>query len=241
MTVPPAITGTEKYRDYYGEDARRDEWRRVCASAKCANIVRLCGDIPHERILEIGCGSGEILAELCRRKIGSELTGIEISESGLDRLREKSIPCLADARLFDGARVPFQDQTFDLAVLSHVVEHLEHPRMMLYEAGRVAKHVFVEVPLEHTARMKSDFDFNEVGHINFYTAKTIRRLLQTSGMVVERQLIADTSREMLEFMLGRRGIIQHAVRNLALHIAPGLAQRIFVYHCALLARPISSI
>jgi hypothetical protein len=42
---------------------------------------------------------------------------------------------LAEARTYDGYRIPYGDKRFDLAVLSHVVEHLEHPRLLLYEAS----------------------------------------------------------------------------------------------------------
>ena len=45
---------------------------------------------------------------------------------------------LVESKLFDGARVPYPDNSFDLAYMSHVVEHLEHPRQLIYEAARVA-------------------------------------------------------------------------------------------------------
>ncbi|MDA0893080.1 MAG: class I SAM-dependent methyltransferase [Proteobacteria bacterium] len=231
-----AIAGVEKYRDYYSEGGGQAEWRRMCAETKADNIINLCSDFRCETVLEIGCGSGDILQELGNRGFANELSGIEISSSGLERMKQKSIPGLKEALHFDGDVLPFEDQTFDLVVLSHVVEHLEHPRKMLHEARRVARYVFVEVPLEHTARLGSDFDFNEVGHINFYTAKTIRRLLQTSGLVIENQIVTDTTREMLTFQMGKRGIIQHGVRASALRLLPGLAQKLFVYHSALVAR-----
>ncbi len=51
---------------------------------------------------------------------------------------------------------------------SHVVEH---PRTLLHEARRVARHVFVEVPLEHNLRLPRDFAADDLGHINAYTRK----------------------------------------------------------------------
>ena len=52
------------------------------------------------------------------------------------------------AQDFDGSPIPFRDQTFNLAVLNHVVEHLESPRELIREAAQVAEKVFIEVPLE---------------------------------------------------------------------------------------------
>lgn len=41
----------------------------------------------------------------------------------------------------------FRDKQFGAAILSHVVEHLEHPDLALQEAHRVADHVFVLTPI----------------------------------------------------------------------------------------------
>ena len=34
------------------------EWRRLGAIDKTANILKLCRDVPHDTVLEIGAGSG---------------------------------------------------------------------------------------------------------------------------------------------------------------------------------------
>ena len=77
--------------------------------------------------------------------------------------------------MFDGYRTLYADNQFDLVLLSHVVEHVEHPRLLLYEAARVGKRLFVEVPLEDNVRLSDDFVFDHVGHINVYSRKTMRR------------------------------------------------------------------
>ena len=68
----------------------------------------------------------------------------------MEAIRAKNIPGLFDCKVFDGYTIPYDDNAFDLVVLSHVVEHVEHPRKLLYEAKRVARYVFIEVPLEAT-------------------------------------------------------------------------------------------
>ncbi len=229
------LAGKGKYDDYYS-DGTPEKWRTLSASAKVDNITNLCSRVPHDKILEVGCGNGVVLEELDRRQFGVSLFGLEISESAMTQLSNKDIPSLVEAKLFDGSRLPFKDHEFDIVVLSHVVEHLEHPRILLKEAARVANHVFVEVPLEHTIRLAEDFDFNAVGHINFYTATTIRRLLQTSGLIIEDQIVTDTSREVLVFQKGFTGLLQHWIRRASLMVFPKTAQRIFVYHSALLAK-----
>ena len=152
------------YEDYY-EDGD-SEWRRLGAIGKVDNIVSLCRGLPHSSVLEIGAGEGSILNRLSGLDFGEELYALEISPSGVKTIKNKKISRLLECKVFDGYHVPYGDDRFDIAIVSHVVEHVEHPRQLLYEASRVAKYVFVEVPLEDTIRLPRDFVFDKVGHIN---------------------------------------------------------------------------
>lgn len=223
------------YDGYYGSP-RLARWRRLGAIDKADRILALCRAHPHDSILEIGCGDGAVLERLDELDFGTTLSGLEISKSGIEAARQKRIGGLREVRPFDGYEVPYGDGEFDLAILTHVVEHVEHPRRLLYEAGRVARFVFVEVPLEHTLRLRRDYVEDPVGHINFYTDKTIRRLMQTSGFEVLEQVVADGSRALLTFQHGWKGALRHALRRSALTVLPGVAKRVFVYNSALLCR-----
>lgn len=231
------------YDDYYvAEDPL---WRRLGAIDKAATIVDLCRDVPHDSILEIGAGDGSILQRLSELGFGYEVHAAEISRSGIDAIRAKQISTLVDCHLFDGYRLPFADDQFGLAVLSHVVEHVEHPRQLLYEAARVAKHLFVEVPLEDMSRMRRDFVADRVGHINFYSPRTIRWLVQSCGLRVIRQVTTNASRATYVYQSGSRGAINHRIKQLLLAAAPRFATRHFTYHesliCAKAASPSPSL
>jgi SAM-dependent methyltransferase len=226
----------ELYAAAFKED-EPSEWLEVNARGKAQNIARLAAAIPHRRVLEIGSGNGAVLRHLDDLGFGEELTALEISEAGIAATRRRGLARLKDAVLFDGAHIPFPDGSFDLAVLSHVVEHLEHPRQMLYEAARVADYVFVEVPLEDNGRIPLDFVMDRsTGHVNFYNRTTIRQLLQTSGLRVLDQSVTNVSRRVFEISDGPvRGPLRHAVREVALRVAPGVARGLFCYHSSLLA------
>jgi SAM-dependent methyltransferase len=218
---------------YEGESG----WCRLNALDKADNVVRLCGGVPHATILDVGAGEGSVLGRLAELGFGETHTAIEVSESGLEAIRGRHLPSLAECRRFDGECIPYADASFDLAVLSHVVEHVENPRKLLHEAKRVARHVFVEVPLEHNLRLPRDFEADELGHINAYTAATIRRLLQSSGLEVLSQIVTNRSLATYAFHGDRLARVKFGIKELALRALPSLATAVWTYHCALLCRP----
>ena len=138
--------------------------------------------------------------------------------------------------LFDGHNVPYDNHKFDLIILSHVIEHVEFPRKLLYEASRAAKYVFVEVPLEDTMRLKPDFIFDKVGHINFYSTKTVRRLIQTCNLEVLEQKVTNPSKAVYVYQKGKKGLVSYYIKESLLKALPGLATSIFTYHSSLVCR-----
>jgi len=222
-----------QYENYYKNGA--SEWRRLGALDKVDNILALCGQLPRKLILEIGAGDGSILSRLCELGFAGELYAVEISSSGVEVIKSRRIPTLVECRLFDGYRLPYEGGRFDIAILSHVVEHVEHPRQLLYEAARVARYVLIEVPLEDMSRRAKDYSPDRVGHINFFSQRTIRWLVQSCGLRVVRQITTNPSKGTYVYQAGRRGLIQYYVKRILLQWAPSLATTHFCYHETLLA------
>ncbi len=181
------------YEDFYthfNEDSLR--WRDRSGAAKARNIVKIIGDVSVRTVLDIGSGTGAVLANLAQSNFGAQYWAVDISEEAIELLwRRDDIPGLVEARVFDGDRIPYQDQQFDLAILSHVLEHLADPRLLLLEAARVAHYVVVEVPLEANMYtylkvhiFKSDYR-EKIGHIQWFTQHSFRELIErTCGLEV---------------------------------------------------------
>lgn len=231
MTAEPELRTAYRY-------AGESEWCRLGAIDKVANVARLCRGVPHASLLDVGAGEGSILGRMAEIGFGETYTAIEVSETGVEAIRSRNLPSLVECLRFDGECIPYGDGEFDLAILSHVVEHVENPRTLLHEARRVARHVFVEVPLEHNLRLPRDFVADDLGHINAYTQKTVRRLLQSCGLEVLDQIVTNRSRETYQFHGDPLGGVKYWIKELALRGLPVLATSIWTYHGALLCRSV---
>jgi len=222
------------YRDYYKDGD--SEWRRLSAVAKANNIVALCSNLPRSSVLEIGAGEGSILKRLSELKFADKFYALEISPSGVETIKKKNIPELVECKIFDGSHVPYEDKSFDIAIMSHVLEHVEFPRQLLYEASRVAEYIFVEVPLEDTARLPRDFILDAVGHINFFSPKTFRQLVQSCNLEIIDQITTNIPKGAYIFQQGRKGLITFYVKEALIRIVPRIATEIYTYHGALVCR-----
>ena len=99
-------------------------------------------DIPDEgRILDAGCGTGEISSRLALLYPGANVLGVDIIDAHLDLARSKHAS-LAPRLRFEQQSIyelAAQDRTFDLAVCRHVLHSIPHPDRVIAELVRVTK------------------------------------------------------------------------------------------------------
>jgi ubiquinone/menaquinone biosynthesis C-methylase UbiE len=90
----------------------------------------------HERVIDIGCGSGSHLLIAARH--GMDISGIDASPYMLtlakNRLGER-----CELKKAYAEELPYEDNEFDLAFLINTLEFMDDPITVLEEAGRVAK------------------------------------------------------------------------------------------------------
>jgi ubiquinone/menaquinone biosynthesis C-methylase UbiE len=174
-----------KYDDFYTIDI--SAWRKAGAVQKGQNIMELASSIPHANVIEIGAGDGSLLRFLDQNDFSQKFTAVEISKSGLEKLNQISFKNRVDILLFDGYKLPYEDGEFDLAYCSHVMEHVEHPRLLMTEIKRISKRQIFEVPIDFSFSVDQKFDhFYDYGHINIYTPSLFKFLLKTAGFDIDR-------------------------------------------------------
>jgi SAM-dependent methyltransferase len=216
------------------EAERMGRWRAIGARSKAAHVRTLLqrAGLQPATITEIGCGDGSLLVELSEL---ATVDGFDLSSNAAAHARQRGVARRVEA--FDGAHVPAADDAYDVAVLSHVLEHVPDPLPLLTEAARVAPHVIVEVPLEdnRSARRPAKRALAEAaGHLHALNRSDVRQLVREAGMTVREELSDALGREHHAFFAGRtKGAVKWAARA-ALHKA-GVAERLFTVHYAVLA------
>jgi SAM-dependent methyltransferase len=221
---------------------RHARWRELGARGKADHVESLCGSagLASRSVAEIGCGDGALLAELSSRDFGESLAGFDISEAAIDLTRTRAIPRVASLVVFDGVHLPSADRAFDLAILSHVLEHLEGPGRLLREVARVARAVIVEVPLERNAsavRASKRDAAQKIGHIQTLDRAAVGAMVEDAGLRVVSDLLdplpaavhlysAHTTRERA-LALAKAGMRRGLFRA-----SPAVAERAFTLHYA---------
>lgn len=108
--------------------------------------LRLFSPGSGERLLDIGCGTGETLVELARAVGDSgEVFGIDISPAMVSCAREKlerrGVKNRTNVVIGDASRLPFDTSVFDGIFLSFTLELFDTPEIpvVLHECKRVLK------------------------------------------------------------------------------------------------------
>ena len=95
------------------------------------------------RVLDLGCGDGQLLARLIAEK-GARGTGVEISQAGVQAAIARGLS-VVQADLDEGL-ADYQDQSFDWVILNQTLQSLAKPTLVLEEMLRVGRRSIVGLP-----------------------------------------------------------------------------------------------
>jgi methionine biosynthesis protein MetW len=98
---------------------------------------------PRSRVLDLGCGNGELLYKLMQEK-EVQGHGIEINVGSIIECIEKGVPVI-QMNLDEGLG-DYPDHSFDYVMLSHTLQVVKKPHLILREMLRVGRTGIVSVP-----------------------------------------------------------------------------------------------
>jgi methionine biosynthesis protein MetW len=150
-------------------------------------------------VLDLGCGDGELLAELIREK-HVRGSGVEISQAAVEACVAKGLSVFhgdLDEGLADHA-----DGSFDIVILSFSLQQLRRPRMVVREMARVGRLAIVSFPnfAQYAIRWEMltrgrmpvskelPYQWYDTPNIHLCTVHDFRDLCREEGLRIEREL-----------------------------------------------------
>jgi 2-polyprenyl-3-methyl-5-hydroxy-6-metoxy-1,4-benzoquinol methylase len=182
----------ELARHYAGADGRQlaAHYARVVTPAVLAQynrtLDRIEGLLPGRgRLLDLACAAGYFFEQAARR--GWEAHGADLGAWTLEAARSRGLENMHTGTLAD---LNFPDHHFDVVHAAQMLEHLPDPKAELADIRRIVRPgglVYVDVPNYQTLPIRlgrDDFWLNKPPeHLNYFTPRTLRRLLTAAGFV----------------------------------------------------------
>ncbi len=97
--------------------------------------------VPGNRILDLGCGSALVadrILDMDVHYVGTDFGGPNISYAN-EKFKDSTSTLRLSFARSDAAAMPFADETFDVVVMSEVIEHLIRPEVAVWEIARVLR------------------------------------------------------------------------------------------------------
>jgi methionine biosynthesis protein MetW len=179
---------------------------------------------PGTRVLDLGCGEGELLEWLAANK-GVDARGVEISGAKVQRAIARGVSVFQSD--IDQGLADYPDSAFDYVILSQTLQETRRPRHVLREMLRVGRRGIVAFPnfghwnvrlsmlVSGRAPRTSLFPYEwyDSPNIHFLTVHDFEALAALEGIKVERRY----------FLSGHRKVA--VMPNLAAEVAVYLVTR----------------
>jgi SAM-dependent methyltransferase len=183
-------TAQEGYYDSYWSAERTPRYE--IGGVLTGLIERELGSAP--RVLDVGCGAGQTYAQWVSAR--TSYVGVDVAPKAVELAAEAGL----EAHLVDDASaLPFEDDSFDLAICIEVLEHLFAPHEAAREIRRVLRpgcKLIASTPNSVYWRLRLNLLlglWNPLGdelaveqpwrdpHIRFFSPETIDRMLRHAG------------------------------------------------------------
>lgn len=155
-------------------------------------------------MLDIGCGTGEFLAELQKR--GCNVWGVDFDRIAIDvatrRFSLENVLAMPLEDFFAKVSLP----QFDIITCFEVIEHIDNPlRFLSYIRDALNPHgrVFLSTPSRERMLARANIWDYPPNHLTRWSEEAMSRVAQRAGFQIKSVEYADQFRILLESLQGR--------------------------------------
>ncbi|MGB8398668.1 class I SAM-dependent methyltransferase [Bradyrhizobium sp.] len=207
--------------------ANNPSWHVEDSPWKAARIFEILdrNSIKPARIVEVGCGAGEILVQLKTKLPGSTFVGYEMSSQAFKLASERERPGVQ----FVNKSIFHDNVHFDALLCIDVFEHVDDYIGFVRSLKKFAKYKVFHIPLDLSVqsvfRSQALLDARKsVGHLHYFTKQTAIETVRYAGYeIIDHHLTA------MAMELPNRGLranLMNVPRWLLSRLSPDLAARL---------------
>lgn len=177
---------------------------------------------PGSRVLDLGCGEGELLCKLMEEK-QCRGQGIEILDDNVAACIEKGVPVI-HANL-DGGLKNYPNDSFDYVILSRTLQVVRKPDLLLQDMLRVGRKSVISFPNFSALKVRSQLFFKgrmpvtknlpyhwyDTPNIHLLTIKDFKAFCSENDVEIMKQINLGSER--------KHGILPDLSPNLFAHLA----------------------
>ena len=170
----------------------------------------------HSRILDIGCGEGELIEQL-EKNIYAKTHGIELNPDLTRKAITKGFSVVQGNAEKDLSQ--YANQSFDYVILSQTLQAMVKPKEVLLELLRIGSKAIVSFPnfghwkirlqLLLTGKMpvteSLPYAWYETPNIHFFTIQDFQNLCADLNIVIEKSIGLNTKGKQFDIPLGISG------------------------------------
>ncbi len=134
---------------------------------------------PHAELLDIGFGSGFHLKTFSKR-FGLKTIGTDIASETIDRYNRLNIPMSKAIQIDPYTNsIPLPNDSYDIIICSHVIEHVPDEKKLLSEIRRLVSEkgtVYFNIPI-------NEENIDVPNHLRKYTPESFLLLLSKNGFI----------------------------------------------------------
>lgn len=151
------------------------------------------GRLEARSVIDIGCGDGFSTVRLWDSAHPSRMAGIDPTPNAIKVADRKRGERPIEFRVLEGKRVPFEDASFDVAIVQGAIHHADDPQSTIREALRVAREIVILEPNGLNPALKvleKVSPYHRQHNERSYTRRRLRTWVENAGGHVAEEKFA---------------------------------------------------